>query len=335
MKALVMHGKNGDYRYEPNWAMPRRLKNWLLIKTKYSGVCGSDIPRFAFNGSYSHPIILGHEFSGVVEEADLDSSFHKNDPVAILPIIPCEACDGCMSSGPFHCNRYQFIGSRNDGGFAEYCAVPEKNALKLSSHNILKAGAFAEPMAVGLHAVRRSGFAPGKTAVVFGAGPIGLMIGLWLREFGGRRVVMSDVREMNLRIAKEFDFETADLSTHNISILGGIDYAYEAAGSSKALCDAIEVLNGCGTLTIVGRDVNDTIIPLKSFETLMRKELQLISCWGYDMRGEYEFLTGAMERNAKLLGKLITHEVTIENAASMINAMCGKIIEYCKVMITF
>ena len=335
MKALVLHGKDGDYRYESEWKKPERPEKWLLIKVKYSGICGSDIPRLAQNGSYYHPIILGHEFSGIVAEADPDSVYHENDPVAVLPIMPCEVCENCMARGPFHCKSYQFIGSRNDGGFAEYCAVPEKNVLKLTSKDILKAGAFLEPMAVGLHTVRRSGFLPGKTAVVFGSGPIGLMIGLWLREFGGQRIIMADLREMNLRIAKDAGFEIADLSNKSISNLSGIDYAFEAAGSAKALIDAVDALNGLGTLAVVGRDVKDTIIPVDIFEKLMRKEVQMIGCWGYDMRGEHSFMARVLEKNADILERLITHEVEIENAVVLIGAMCEKKLEYCKVMIKF
>ena len=333
MKALVLHGANGDYRYEPEWKKPGRPEKWLLIKVKYSGVCGSDIPRFAQKGSYSHPIILGHEFSGVVAEADPGGIYQENDPVAVLPVIPCGICESCLSKGPFHCANYQFIGSRNDGGFAEYCAVPENNVIKLASGDILRAGAFVEPMAVGLHSVRRSNFLPGKTAVIFGAGPIGLMIGIWLREFGGRWIVMADIREMNLRIAKEAGFETVDLSKGSVSDIGGMDYAFEAAGSAKALQDSVEALNGLGTLTVVGRDVKDTVIPVKTFETLMRKEIRIVTCWGYDMRREHNFVTGVLEKNAGILERLITHEAEIEDAAALIGSMCEKKLEYCKVMI--
>jgi len=335
MKALVLHGKGGDYRYEPDWKNPDRPKGNVIVKVRYSGICGSDIPRLAQNGSYCHPIILGHEFSGTVFEADPESAFKNGEPVAVLPIMPCGVCEGCLTSGPFHCKNYQFIGSRNDGGFAEYCTVPEDNLLRLVNDKLLRAGSFVEPMAVGLHTVRRSGFVPGKTAVVFGSGPIGLMIGIWLREFGANRVVMADMREMNLNIARQSGFETMDISKENTLCPDGIDYAFEAAGSSKALSDAVDILKGLGTLTVVGRDVKDAVIPLKTFETLMRKELRLIGCWGYDMRGEHDFVSAALERNASAMELLITNEVSIENARQLICDMCNRKIEYCKATISF
>ena len=336
MKAIVLHGKDGNYRYESNWQDPAKPDGWAIAKVAYSGVCGSDIPRFASNGSYRHPMILGHEFSGTVyEPSNKEGSLCKGTPVAVSPIIPCGICNGCLTIGPFHCSNYQFIGSRNDGGFAEFCAVPEDNLVMLGSINDLKAGCFFEPMAVGLHAVRKSGFKAGKSAIVFGAGPIGLLIGLWLEEFGASRVIMADIKTKNVEMAKDFGFEAVDLSKVDISDLDMVDFAFEAAGSGKALNDAISILNGNGTLTVVGRDVNDTVIPVGAFEKLMRKEIRVLGCWGYDIRGEQAFVSKILSKNTKRLEKLISHVVPVEEAEIAINDMCNQNIEYCKVIISF
>jgi len=338
MKAIVLHGGGGNYSYEANWKYPEQPDDWAIVKVAYSGICGSDIPRFASTGSYNHPKILGHEFSGLIESpADGSKLYKKGDPVAILPIIPCGECENCVigGQGPFHCKNYQFIGSRNDGGFAEYCAIPEKNLLRLPSVEALRAGSFAEPMAVGLNVVRKSGFKPGKTAIVFGAGPIGLVTGICIKEFGAHKVIMVDIRQKNIETAKSLGFETADLSKININEIDKVDYAFEAAGSGKALSDAVSILKPEGVLTVVGRDTKDTVISLKDFETFMRKELQLRGCWGYDVRGELDFLAGIIARRSKELEKLISHAIKIKETKNIIDDMCARKFEYCKVIIEF
>ena len=88
-------------------------------------LAGTDLPRIQQTGMYSHPLIPGHEFSGIVS-ASRSGAVAVGQQVAVLPIIPCGRCPGCQI-GPFHCTQYDFIGSRRDGGFAEYCAVPDKN----------------------------------------------------------------------------------------------------------------------------------------------------------------------------------------------------------------
>jgi len=336
MKALVLHGKNGDYKYEPNWKMPEVQPGWAIVKVAYSGICGSDLPRYASAGSYHHPVILGHEFSGYVHETTSDSNFKTGDRVAVLPIIPCEKCYWCKKGEAFHCDWYQFIGSRNDGGHAEYCAVPESNLFLLPDNIDIAEGSLVEPLLVALNTVRRSGFTPGKSAIVFGAGPIGMLVACWLRVFGATRVVVSDLRQFSLDIAKDCGFDDIyNPFSDSPDGFKDFDYAFEAAGSGKALQTAVDMLKIKGVLTIVGRDVNDTVIPVKTFETLMRKEVTLNGCWGYHIDGEKDFLYQTMKNNLIPSKKLITHKVTIEESAEMIDRIIEKKLDYCKVVLDF
>ena len=333
MKALVLHDKGGKYGFENDWKKPELKEGWAVVKVAFSGVCGSDIPRFASTGSYHHPMILGHEFSGEIESCDPNGMFEPGDKVAVLPIIPCGACEGCLTVSPFHCKQYQFIGSRNDGGFAEYCLVPETNLFKLPDNIDLEDGSYIEPMLVALNTVRRSGFAPGKSAVVFGAGPIGLLIACWLRVFGAKKVLISDLRDFSIDRAKKCGFEDIYNPLSDNCPEYKFDYAFEAAGSGKALASAINMLKTMGTLTIVGRDVNDTVIPVSVFETLMRKEITLKGCWGYRIAGEEEFLYKVLKEELIPARALTSHVVTLEQAPDIIAKMINKEIEYCKVLI--
>lgn len=165
MQAVVLHGL-GDLRYEEDWPNPVLEDGSALVKVSAAGICGSDIARVHKTGSYSYPIVLGHEFSGVVEHIE-SSNYTAGGRVAVLPIIPCGTCLGC-EIGPFHCESYDFVGSRRDGGFAEFCAVPEKNLFRLPENLTSIEGAFIEPLLVALHVVRRSGLRPGGRVLVFG-----------------------------------------------------------------------------------------------------------------------------------------------------------------------
>ena len=322
MKALVLYGP-GEYRIDPDWPMPDVKAGWVRIRVRYAAICGSDLPRFTTTGSYHHPMILGHEFAGEVERPATGSSrFKGGERVAVLPIIPCGNCPGCVLGEPFHCENYQFLGSRNDGGFAEYCVAPETNLFRLPDEISMRAGAMIEPAAVALHAVRRSGFVPGQSALVFGAGAIGLLIGLWLKIFGGRQVAMVDLRDENLELARSMGFKDVYNPESVAAGLSGLfDHTFEAAGSNAALLEAVERTETKGTLTVVGRDTVDTRIPLGSFEKLMRREMSLRGSWGYNLRGDSDFLQESLLPGRLDPDRLISSEVALDDAPQTIKRM--------------
>jgi L-iditol 2-dehydrogenase len=334
LRALVLHGP-GSYRVENDWPEPEVKPGWALVRVAYAGICGSDLPRFVSTGSYHHPMILGHEFTGsVVRPAPGSTRFVGGERVAILPIIPCGECAGCRQNQPFHCTHYQFLGSRNDGGFAEYCLVPETNLFPLPAGIDARFGAFIEPLAVGLHVARRSGFQAGQSALVFGAGSIGLLVAAWLRVFGARRVVIAELRPESARIAHEAGFaEVVNPADGGLDGLPLFDHTFEAAGAGPALLAAIARTHDLGTLTVVGRDTRDTTIPLKAFEMLMRREIDLRGCWGYNLLGDEAFLLEMLGQERFPLACLITQQISLDQAPAMIEAMAGRTLHFCKVLI--
>ncbi|MBI3945971.1 MAG: alcohol dehydrogenase catalytic domain-containing protein [Armatimonadetes bacterium] len=331
MRALVLHGP-GEFRVEAEWPDPAPPAGWRRVRVRYAGICGSDLPRFLSTGSYRHPMILGHEFTGVVEGPAGAGQVAAGTPVAVLPLIPCGACDGCRIA-PFHCGRYQFPGSRNDGGFAEYCAVPEANLLALPAGVDPRFGALVEPLAVALHAVRRADWRPGGAALVFGCGGIGLLVGMWLRAMGARRVVMADVRDASLRVAAQAGFcEALDL-TRERPPAAAFDAVFEAAGANAALTGALEAVRRRGTVVQIGRSVRETTLPLACVEAFMRKEIDLRGCWGYDLREDRERLRQALADPGFRLAPLVTHEIALEEAPSMIRRIASGQEYSCKVLI--
>jgi L-iditol 2-dehydrogenase len=307
--------------------MPRLSKGWALVKVQYAGICGSDIPRFFLSGSYHSPMIIGHEFSGVVVKSASDK-IAEGTKVAVLPIIPCGTCDGCReTSQPFHCERYQFIGSRNDGGFAEYCAVKEENLFPLSEDQDLKVGAMIELFAVGLHVIRRSGFKKGRS-VVFGAGPIGLACAQWLNYLGSE-VTVADVRDYSLGIAKGLGLDA--VSFDKLGDGKRFDFAYEASGAPSAMTKAVSVTKDLGIITVVGRNVGDTVFSSAVFEMFMRKELTLIGSWGYNLAGEEALMHAFLASND--VRSYISHLISLDQVPETLEQVVRTKGEYCKIMI--
>ena len=328
MKALVLHAPE-NLAYEPEWSTPAVPHSWALVKVHASGICGSDLPRIMQTGAYHHPMIPGHEFSGEVMDAG-GSQLPVGARVAVLPIIPCGECDGCRI-GPFHCTHYDFIGSRRDGGFSEFCPVPAVNLFPIPDNLSYEEGALIEPIAVTLHVIRRSGMTPGARVLVFGAGAIGILAAQWAGILGAREVVIADLRDESLAIARSCGIKNVvNPRSEAFSALGTFDFVFEAAGSTSALVAGIEHAAPRSTLTVVGREVIDTVIPLAVFERLMRKELTIAGCWGYDLKGDTQLVFQVLEKSQLVLTPMVTHRLDLQDGSRFIQEMWKKSFFYCK-----
>ncbi|HBA69044.1 MAG TPA: galactitol-1-phosphate 5-dehydrogenase [Lachnospiraceae bacterium] len=195
MKAWILHEVNKLYLEELEKPIPDRDE--VLVAVKAVGICGSDIPRIYQTGAHTHPLVPGHEFSGVVEAtgADVDTAWNGKR-VGIFPLIPCKNCLPCKRKQYEMCRHYDYLGSRRNGGFAEYAAVPAECLVELPDNVSFAEAAMLEPMAVAVHAMRRafpevrdfvSASVQGTqntagTVVICGLGTIGLLLLMMLLE---------------------------------------------------------------------------------------------------------------------------------------------------------
>lgn len=171
MYAGVVHGPC-DIRYE-QIDVPKIEDNEILVKVKYTGICGSDIPRVNADACHFYPNVLGHEFSGVVAESK-SSKFNVGDRVAGVPLLPCMKCKDCEAGDYSLCKNYKFIGSSVFGSFAEYVKIPDTNAVKFSEQVSFEQGAFFEPATVAIHGLKRLDSVEGKSVAILGGGTIGM-----------------------------------------------------------------------------------------------------------------------------------------------------------------
>lgn len=200
MKAWVLHGVE-DIRFE-NSAIPEPTGREVLVAVQAAGICGSDIPRIYKTGAHIHPLIPGHEFSGVVERAGtLADKRLEGKRVGVFPLIPCRECLSCKKQQYELCRNYSYLGSRRNGGFAEYVLVPEWNLIELPADVSFEEAAMLEPMAVAVHAMRRVQLRKSDTVVVYGLGTIGMLLVMFLMDAGIRNILAVGNKEFQQELA--------------------------------------------------------------------------------------------------------------------------------------
>lgn len=183
MKAWILYGIN-DLRLE-NVRMPLPVKGEVLVRIKATGICGSDVPRVFGTGAHRHPLVIGHEFSGIVEGIGREASAAwLGRRVGVFPLIPCRECTPCRQGQYELCRDYGYLGSRRDGGFAEYVSVPAGNLIGLPESVSFEEAAMLEPMAVAVHAMRRGTenfeLFRGAAIAICGLGTVGLLLAMFL-----------------------------------------------------------------------------------------------------------------------------------------------------------
>jgi len=285
-------------------------------------------------GAHHHPLICGHEFAGRIEATAPGSrKFKSGDKVAVSPIVPCMQCSACLEQKYFQCRSYIFLGSSIDGGFAEYCLVPEENLFRIPEGIDERIGAFFEPISVALHLIRCSEFKKGNRALVFGAGTIGLLTAMWLKIFEAKEIVIADVRKESLQIAQKVGFKhTLNVGDEKFKAYENFDYCFEVAGSGAALLQAMEKTRAQGVITVIGRSTKDTVIPLEKFEFFLRKELILKGCWGYNNVEAENFIYDTLKQGKFDIAPLITLEVPLSEGDKIISRMFKRNMFYCKVL---
>lgn len=285
MKSIIYKGA-GEVVSEEK-AVPAPGAGEVLIKVAYAGICGSDM--FIYQGTHPRaqaPLVMGHEFSGVIEAGH--PTLAKGTPVTVYPLLSCGQCEPCKNGTPHVCNTLKLIGIDCDGGMAEYVKVPADKVVEIPAGLNLKLGAFIEPVAVGVHAVRRSGYKPGDTAIVYGAGPIGLCVAACLSYFGASRVLVIEANPYRLEIARKLGFTPIDAAHDDIlaqvkAHTGGLcaDYAFDCAAHPSVQNTLMDVIKVRGTAVVVGSYKKPPEVDLLKVEF---KELTLIGIRVYERR---------------------------------------------------
>ncbi|AST56522.1 galactitol-1-phosphate 5-dehydrogenase [Thermoanaerobacterium thermosaccharolyticum] len=286
MKAGVLYAKD-DIRYE-DFPDPILKDDEVLVNVKAVGICGSDIPRVLDDRAHYYPIILGHEFSGVVKEIGKNvKSIKIGDHVAVAPLIPCFKCNDCQKGNYSQCKNYSFIGSRVQGGFAEYVAVPERNIIKFDSSISFEEGALFEPSTVALHGLYCADYHGGEDVAILGGGNIGLFTAQWAKIYGAKRVFVFDIDNVRLKLAKilgaDITINTLDENykevVKELTNGNGFGFVFETAGNPVTMNIAFEIAGNKSSVCFIGTSTKDVTFPAKLFEYMNRKEFKLTGSW--------------------------------------------------------
>lgn len=332
MKAYVLCNVNNLEYKEVEY--PKCPKGWCIVKVEAAGICSSDIPRIFIKGTYHFPTIPGHEFAGRVNEvADFENKHLVGKKVAVFPLIPCRRCTQCHEEHYEMCEHYDYIGSRRDGAFAEYVAVPVWNIVELDEKVDFKEAAMMEPLAVALHALKKSKLKKGDKFAVIGTGMIAFAAAQWARRIGAssvtvlgrteeKRVIAQRLNNVEYRIAQENQEE--------------FDVVLEAVGTPIAIEQSIMFTRAGGTLILMGNPSSDIDIKQDVYWRILRKQLTLIGTWNssYKNNGkcDWEDVKEALENKEIKALSLISHSFTSDELSNGLELMRKHNEPFCKVM---
>ncbi|MCX7040921.1 MAG: NAD(P)-dependent alcohol dehydrogenase [Spirochaetes bacterium] len=285
MHAAVLHAPR-DLRYE-QVPLPSPGPDEVLVRITTNGLCGSDI-HFYREGklgpfTVSRPYIPGHEACGVVvRKAARPGGPLEGRRVAIEPGIPCRRCALCKSGRYNLCRDVVFMSAPPiNGTFAEYAAVAADFAHPLPDSVDEESGAFVEPLSVGVQACTRAGLRAACSVAVIGAGPIGLVTMLVARAFGAAAVYLVDRLACRLELgarlgaAAVIDAGSVDPAARLAELTGGqgVDFVFDASGSSAACASAPALAARGGSVTIIGWP-EKSVFPYP-IESIIEKELDV------------------------------------------------------------
>ncbi|PZV37593.1 iditol 2-dehydrogenase [Mesorhizobium kowhaii] len=298
----------------------------LLVRVEACGVCGTD--RHLFHGEFpcTPPVTPGHEFSGIVEAIGKSvSGFAVGDRVTGDPNIACGRCAHCHAGRVNLCSNLRAIGIHRDGGFAEYLALPQKQAFILPASLKPTHGAFCEPLGCCLHGVELAEIRPGSSVAVLGGGVIGLLT-VQLARLAGATTIILSTRQASRRALAEDLGATATVDPTAADVIntvagpaglapGGVDVVFECAGVRETVEQSMRLARAGGTVVIVGVTPQGMKAEFEPFDLLFR-ELKVLGSFlnPYTHRRAAELIaSGTIE-----IDRLISRQVALEDAAAVI-----------------
>lgn len=356
MKAQVLHNI-ADIRYEDK-EKPQLKKGWVLIKVKAAGVCGSDIPRIYKTGAHIHPLVPGHEFSGqVVEVYDNSDTDWIGRKVGVFPLIPCGECECCRKQQYEMCSNYNYLGSRCDGGFAEYTAVPKWNLIELPDNVIYEQAAMMEPMAVAVHALRQFKITPEASVCVIGMGTIGLLLTMFLKEMGIEHISVICNKETQKANVMKLGISQSDICVvskngqvtdsvgDNILNRSKYEYIYECVGRNETIKTAIQLAAPAAHIILVGNPYSDMTFDKDVYWNILRKQIKLSGTWNSSYYGnsvhnknstthidDWNYVLNRLTDNRIHPEWFITHTYKLSELQKGMEVMRDKAEDYVKVM---
>ncbi|MFQ5838951.1 MAG: zinc-binding dehydrogenase, partial [Thermoplasmata archaeon] len=319
MRAAVFHG-GSELRVE-EVDSPRPAQGEVLVRVAACGICRTDLHYLHGVPTFKKPpLVLGHEISGVVEEAPQGGP-EVGQRVLLPPVIPCGQCEYCRQGRGTLCRRMVMLGNHRDGGFAEYVTVPQSAVFPLPDEVPLEEGCIiSDAFSTPYHAVvNRAEVKPGQTVVVYGCGGVGLAA-VQMAVLAGARVIAVDLKEEKLRSAKDFgawltiDASGVDDTAREVRAVsgGGVDVALEVIGNPTTIQQAFNSLKWGGRLVVVGYTDKDVAL---SGAKLMFREMEVRGSLGCGLQ-DFPKVIDLAARGLVKVKEMVSHRFPLEDINS-------------------
>lgn len=317
MKAIVIHSPL-DIRID-DIAEPAFGADDVKVKVDAGGICGSDLHYYRHGGfgatRIREPMVLGHEIAGTIVGVGANvNHLSVGQIVAINPSHPCGRCSYCLKGQRNLCLDMRFYGSAMrfphvQGGFCEYIVCDAVQAHPVQAGISAAEAAFAEPLAVSLHAVRVAGSLVGKNVLVTGAGPIGALTVAAARYAGARTITATDIVDAPLAVAKAVGADRTINVASDEDALGedNFDVMFEAAGSARTIARAAMTVARGGTIVQIGQGA-EAILQMSQFVT---REISLKGAFRFD--DEFALAVTLIDQKRIDVGALLTGTFPIED----------------------
>lgn len=287
MKAAVFYGP-GVVKVEKK-AVPSMNHDEVLIRVMAAGVCGTDI--HIYDGAKgasecSPPVVLGHEFAGIVEAVGENVTHVKvGDHVTVDPSIMCGKCYACKMGKPHFCETYSATGVTYDGGFAELAKAKEEQVYVLQPEVSFEEAAMCEPLGCCVHGIGRAHIKTGDTVLIIGGGTIGLIMVQLARLAGAATVIVSEPVEakhsMALKLGADYVVDPLKKTPAQLIEeieLREINVTIECVGQKQTMLDALQYVGNGGHVLLFGLTAPDCEIPLKPYE-IFQKEITITASY--------------------------------------------------------
>lgn len=324
MRAAILNTSNLKFEIQ-NVEKPTINDSDVLLNVNACGICGTDLHeikkmsvktfmillarRFGRYRPYGrNKLLLGHEICGMIEESQINNQIGKR--VVVFPDIPCGKCWSCVHGFETICESSDNIGSKRDGGFAEYVSVPNNSLLEVPKKLDPSVATLSEPLACALHAIKRSGVKKSDNVLILGVGTIGLLVTFLCSIQGVSNIVVSDLSTYRLKSANEFGaneiYKPDSLSKRDTFFP---DIAFDCVGgTAQTINPLIDIVRPRGKICVVG--FHSSIKPI-NIRRLQTKESQIITSQGCDFIDKEEAMT-ILIKNKQKLQKMITHNFPLE-----------------------
>ena len=306
--------------------VPSRVRGEAIVRITGAGICGTDVsiwlwrPAIAKAYAPSFPVIVGHEFSGIVEDCDVNDRVTPVTSVSSIRRWPAASVSTVPLGEQTQCDHRRLMGGHVNGGWVEYVAVPLRNLIKVPAHVNPAVVPLIEPLSVAVHSVcQRVIPRQGDVVAVMGAGPIGLMNAILARAAGASAVLVSGLAQdaARLQLAEDLGMVAVNVGTEDLMeavqrfAARGADVVYECTGSPNGLSEAARIVRKAGRVAMLGLPGTPSTIETTP---LVMRQIELIGTRAYN-DSTWPLTIRLLDRIADDALKLITHDLPLREYA--------------------